>query len=276
MKRIPLTLMFLSLVAELLNAQSNGHVSTASPRVSIIDTAFRIPQLNRTRRVWIYLPESYDKSGKSFPVLYMHDGQNIFDAATSFAGEWGADEAMDSISRQWIIVGIDNGQQKRMNEFNLFDEQRFGKGEGRAYLDFIVNDLKPFIDRNYRTKSAARYTAMAGSSMGGLISFYAGLLHPTVFGHIGVFSPSFWIAPNLDSTIRATLPRAVRHLPRFYFYGGQNEGGPMVEDLQKVAGQLSAQSGNTYPVNINAEGQHNEKAWRSVFDDFLSWLNTKK
>lgn len=276
MKRILFMLMFLSPGAGLLNAQANGHISTASSRVSIIDTAFKIPQLNRTRRIWIYLPESYNKPGKSFPVLYMQDGQNIFDAATSFAGEWGADEAMDSISRQWIIVGIDNGQQKRMNEFNLFDEERFGKGEGRAYLDFIVNDLKPFIDRNYRTKSTARFTAIAGSSMGGLISFYAGLLHPNVFGQIGVFSPSFWIAPNLDSMISATIPRRIKKIPRFYFYGGQKEGGPVVGDLQKVAGNLSAQSKKAYTVNVNAEGQHNEKTWRSVFDDFLSWLNTKK
>ena len=126
----------------------------------------------------------------------MHDGQNLFDKATSFAGEWGIDEAMDSIKNACIVVGIDNGGLKRMYEYNPNDTKQYGRGEGRAYLAFIVNNLKPFIDKKYRTLPGKQYTWMAGSSMGGLITFYAGLYYPQVFGGLGVFSPSFWIAPQ--------------------------------------------------------------------------------
>ena len=94
--------------------------STASKNVHIIDTAFRIPQLNRVRRIWIYLPPDYNTSDSRYPVLYMHDGQNVFDDSTSFAGEWGVDEMMDSISRrkkEMIVVAIDNGGAKRINEY---------------------------------------------------------------------------------------------------------------------------------------------------------------
>jgi predicted alpha/beta superfamily hydrolase len=176
--------------------------STASAQVTIIDTAFAITQLNRTRRIWVYLPKGYKTSRKKYPVLYMHDGQNLFDKATSFAGEWGIDEAMDSIKNACIVVGIDNGGVKRMNEYNPNNTKQFGKGEGKAYLAFIVNNLKPFIDKKYRTLADKQHTYMAGSSMGGLISFYAGLYYPQVFGALGVFSPSFWIAPQIKTQVK--------------------------------------------------------------------------
>ena len=171
-------------------------VSTASAQVIIIDTAFPIPQLCRTRRIWVYLPKDYSISRKSYPVLYMHDGQNLFENATSYAGEWGIDETMDAFKNACIVVGIDNGGVLRMNEYNPNTSQ-FGKGEGRSYLAFIVENLKPFIDKTYRTLADSRHTYMAGSSMGGLISFYAGLYYPHVFGALGIFSPSFWIVPDI-------------------------------------------------------------------------------
>src|SRR5258705_4692112 len=111
--------------------------STANKNVRIIDTAFFIPQLNRTRRVWVYLPMSYNNSSKKYPVLYMHDGQNVFDDATSFLGEWGVDEAMDTLglkTKECIVVGIDNGGDKRLNEYCPYDFSiqagKTSKGEG--------------------------------------------------------------------------------------------------------------------------------------------------
>jgi predicted alpha/beta superfamily hydrolase len=142
--------------------------------VKIIGSNFFIPQLNRYRRIWIYLPVSYATSGKKYPVLYMHDGQNVFDDSTSFSGEWGVDETLDTLeikTKEVIVVAIDNGGDKRMNEYSPYDMDRFGKGEGDLYVDFLVNTLMPYINRNYRTKKYGRNTFVAGSSMGGLISF---------------------------------------------------------------------------------------------------------
>jgi hypothetical protein len=167
---------------------------TASPRVHIIDTAFEMPQLGRKRRVWLYLPPGYAHSKKHYPVMYMHDGQNIFDNYTAAYGEWGVDEAADSLIKAGkpacIIVGIDNGPQ-RLTEYNPYDNKDFGKGEGDLYLDFIVKNLKPYIDKHYRTLPSNENTIIAGSSMGGLISYYAMLKYPEVLERVESFLPLF-------------------------------------------------------------------------------------
>jgi enterochelin esterase-like enzyme len=163
-------------IAEWADHFTKQKVSTANPRVKVIDTALYMPQLNRYRRIWIYLPENYASSKKKYPVLYMHDGQNLFDDATSFSGEWGVDEALDTLgpkAEEVIVVGIDNGGDKRLNEYSPYDMERFGKGEGNQYVDFLVKTLRPYINKNYRTKKCGRHSYTAGSSMGGLISFYA-------------------------------------------------------------------------------------------------------
>ena len=106
--------------------------TTANKNVSVIDTSFLIPQLNRHRRIWIYLPAGYFMSKKKYPVIYMHDGQNVFDEKTAFSGEWGVDEALDTLElllKESIIVGIDNGGEKRINEYNPYDTDKYGKGK---------------------------------------------------------------------------------------------------------------------------------------------------
>jgi len=188
------------------NIERKPGVSTAGKNVHIVDTAFLIPQLNRTRRVWIYLPTGYSTSEKRYPVLYMHDGQNVFDDLTSFAGEWNVDETLDSIgnhAREMIVVAVDNGEAKRINEYYPYDMAKYGKGEGDQYVDFLVKTLKPFIDKTYRTEKGKNTTFIAGSSMGGLISMYAILKYPRVFGGAGIFSPAFWIGPQIFDDIRA-------------------------------------------------------------------------
>src|SRR6185436_17362584 len=97
----------------------------------------------------LYLPKGYKQSKKRYPVLYMHDGQNLFDDSTSFSGEWKVDETLDLLENPCIVVGIDNGGLKRMNEYNPHDTEQFGKGEGHQYLEFIAKTLKPYIDKKY-------------------------------------------------------------------------------------------------------------------------------
>ncbi|MFL5810151.1 MAG: alpha/beta hydrolase-fold protein [Flavisolibacter sp.] len=249
-----------------------GKQSTAGKNVHVIDTAFYMPQLKRHRRIWIYLPEAYATSGKKYPVLYMHDGQNLFDEATSAFGEWGVDEALDTMGRQhgeMIVVGIDNGGEKRINEYSPYDMDRYGKGEGDLYVDFLVKTLKPFIDRHYRTKKDEENTFTAGSSMGGLISFYAILKYPKVFGGAGVFSPAFWITPQLKSI---DPKKAKKVKGKIYFYGGGQESESMVPDMMNVFGQMRQHSKAKMETVIRAEGKHNEPAWRSEFPLFYKWL----
>lgn len=242
--------------------------STASKNVTIIDTTFLIPQLKRTRRVWVYLPANYTKY--RYPVLYMHDGQNVFDEATSFAGEWGVDEFLDSTTLQsCIIVAVDNGGDKRMSEYNPYDNTRFGKGEGNEYVDFLVKTLKPYIDKKYRTLKDNKHTFIAGSSMGGLISMYAILKYPKVFGVAGVFSPSFWISPQLFDEISRKGKKVKGGI---YFYAGRQEGESMVSDVLKAVETMAAVSNSKITTVIRDDGKHNEPTWRKEFQPFYQWI----
>jgi predicted alpha/beta superfamily hydrolase len=250
---------------------------TASVNVTIIDTAFFIPQLNRHRRIWLYLPPDYKGSGKSYSVLYMQDGQNLFDDATSYSGEWGVDEYLDSIfalgQKEVIVVGIDNGLAKRMNEYNPFAFENYGKGEGAQYVDFMVKTLKPFIDKHYRTLTGKKDTYIAGSSMGGLISFYAELKYPSVFGGAGIFSPAFWTAPALDSLIRISDKKMA---VRLFFYAGRREGKSMIPDMQRIESEIKTGSHSTLHEVTDPEASHNEAAWRKYFPAFYQWTILQK
>lgn len=246
--------------------------TTASSNVHILDTSFYIPQLNRHRRVWIYLPASYSNSRKKYPVLYMQDGQNLFDNATAAYGEWGVDEALDSLSKKFgetIVVAVDHGNEKRINEYAPFDMEKYGKGEGPAYVDFMVHTLMPYINKHYRTKRSAKYTSIAGSSMGGLLSFYALLKYPNKFGAAGVFSPAFWIVPALKEY---TAKRASKVKGRIYFYAGGMESESMVPDMLQVFEILNQRSKVKMETVVRAEGKHSEQTWRAEFPLFFEWL----
>ncbi|MDE3182607.1 MAG: alpha/beta hydrolase [Bacteroidota bacterium] len=250
---------------------------TASPNVKIIDTAFYIPQLKRTRRIWIYLPPDYKMSAKRYPVLYMHDGQNLFDGATSYSGEWGVDEYLDSIfkkgKKEVIVVGIDNGLSKRMSEYNPWEFENFGKGEGDKYVDFLVYTLKPFIDKHYRTLKDKPNTFIAGSSMGGLISLYAVLKFPNVFGGAGIFSPAFWTASGIDSTVKADAKNVNS---RLFFYAGGKEGDSMIPDMKRIEKEIKEWSKSAVTEIIDNDEHHNESAWRKYFPDFYEWTVVNK
>ena len=240
--------------------------------VHILDSAFDMPQLGAKRRIWIYLPKNYTEGKTRYPVLYMNDGQNLFDDATSFSGEWGVDEALDSAKKKCIVIGIDNGGVKRMNEYNPYDHERFGKGEGDRYVDFIAKTLKPYIDKHYRTKKDAANTIIAGSSMGGLISMYAVIKYPAIFGKAGVFSPAFWIAPQLKTYIEKKVKPSMHKKLRIYFYGGEEEGVEMVRGMLYIFELMRNKAGSNMKVRINAEGKHNEPTWRNEFPAFYEWI----
>ncbi|MGN6398000.1 MAG: alpha/beta hydrolase-fold protein [Mucilaginibacter sp.] len=245
---------------------------TASAQVHIVSDKFKIPQLGRERKIWIYLPADYQTSAKKFPVIYMHDGQNLFDAYTSGYGEWGVDEIMDKLAVQHesIVVGIDHGGDNRITEYDPYDS-KYGKGRGDDYTEFLVKTLKPYIDAHYRTKRGAANTTVAGSSMGGLISMYAAIKYPKVFGKAGIFSPAFWIAPEIYKYAEI---HKISSKSGFYFVCGDAESDSMVTDMKKMADIVRSKNPNqeNSPVVIIKGASHNEKQWNGDFPAFYEWL----
>lgn len=161
--------------------------------------SFRSNSLNNSRGVMVYLPPTYlENTTFRAPVVYMHDGQNLFDPATAFGGnEWQVDETMnrtanDGFIAEAIIVGPENAGQARIDEYTPTNTAMYGGGKGDDYLRFLVDELKPAVDAEYRTRPQRETTVLIGSSLGGLISTYAGVQRPEVFGNIGAMSPSTW------------------------------------------------------------------------------------
>lgn len=249
--------------------------STALPGVRLLPDLLEMPGLNRKRQVRLYLPPGYATSGKRYPVLYMHDAQNLFDDATAFAGEWQVDETLDALSKEGrlelIVVGIDNGAEKRITELNAWDHTRFGQAEGRQYTDFIVRTLKPWVDAHYRTLPGRLDTAIMGSSMGGVASHYAIAQYPQVFSKAGVFSPAYWTAaPAFDFMANHPLPKDAR----VYLLMGEKEGESMVPDVERMAGVVrkSGHPLDATVLRIVPGAQHNEQFWRGELREALLWM----
>ena len=258
-------LIFFVFILNKVNAQS-----TASKEVTkFIITA---PQLDTLKTIWVYLPKKYQNSKKNYPVIYMHDAQNLFDASTSYAGEWKVDEYMDQlITNESIIIGIEHGDQKRIDELTPYKHEKYGGGKGDAYLDFIKNTLKPHIDVTYRTQSNAEHTALFGSSLGGLISFYGVIKYPETFGKAAVFSPSFWINPEIFDLVESSI---ISEASRFYFLAGTDESEDMIPDQERMVTLLKEKGLKDNQIESrNIEGgQHNEKFWAISFGDAYQWL----
>jgi predicted alpha/beta superfamily hydrolase len=153
------------------------------------------PQLDNRRDLLALLPPSYGTAdSRRYPVIYMHDGQNLFDEATSYAGEWQVDETMQTLAAEGIeavVIGIPNMGVDRRHEYIPWRSKGESEGRGDAYLDFIVETVKPLVDASFRTLPGREYCMLAGSSLGGLISLYGFVRHPDVFGLVGAFSPAF-------------------------------------------------------------------------------------
>ena len=243
--------------------------STASKQVSSF--SIEALQLKTTKKIWLYLPKNYATSTKTFPVIYMSDAQNLFDKTTSYAGEWEVDETLDSLNAQVIVVGIEHGNEKRLDELTPFKNEKYGGGNAENYLEFIVKTLKPHIDSTYRTKKEVKNTAIIGSSLGGLVAFYAVLKYPKVFGKAGVFSPSLWFTND----IYEMMEQAPKTKAKFYFLCGDSESEDMVNDLNKMTKLLD--ENRCYCLKLSQKeiikgGQHNEKLWREGFKKAYLWL----
>lgn len=247
---------------------------TAGPTVRDFVPPLRMPKLGFARKLRVYLPPDYAQGSRRYPVLYMFDGQNLFDEATSYAGEWGVDETMDALAREGfpaIVVGIDHGGEQRFNELIPYWNVRFLPNWGALFIDDVVYAIKPFVDANYRTLPDRNHTAVVGSSLGGLSADYAIHRYPEVFGKAGVFSPSYWVSEEPLAIARKTpLPAG----SRVYLYTGGREGADSVSQLETMASILRTYPGGVDNVTVRVvpEAEHNEAAWRAEFPRAVRWL----
>ena len=259
-------------------ADTFDRIHTATNQVYILDSNFSMwTYLPRTRRIWIYLPRSYYTDlNRRYPIIYAHDGQNLFDISTSFSGEWGIDESLNRLQQELIVVGIDNGGLERINELTPFPNTNYGGGQANYYLDFIVEKLRPYINAHFRTKPERENTAILGSSLGGLCSFYAAMRHENIFGLIGVFSPSFWFTNDIYTY--AEKHKFENLPPKLYFVGGQLESSTMIKNIQRMIDILKnttkqyQDNKNQLKMIATSDGQHQEWFWKREFPNSIQWL----
>lgn len=261
-----------------VHAPRDGRSLTGDVRLL---AGFRSDALGNSRDVLVWLPPGYDHDAdRRYPVLYLHDGQNLFDTSTSFAGvEWGVDETAERLVHAGrvaplIIVAINHAGVQRADEFApTHDAHRQAGGHADRYARFIVQELKPYVDRTFRTRPEADQNALGGSSLGGLVTLHIGLEHPQVFGALAVLSPSIW----WDR--RAVLDR-VEALPtrlpwRIWLDVGTAEGRDTVRNARALKALL-LQKGWRTGADLHYleahDAPHAESAWAARVEGILEFL----
>lgn len=246
-----------------------------------------ITPFNRERMVRVFLPKSYNEDdSKKFPVLYMHDGQNLYkDEDASYGMSWEISNFLDESGMELIVVGIDcaDGLQ-RLDEYGpwktkamdemLTEEKKAIGGEGKEYIDYIVHELKPMIDRKYRTNPEE--TSMAGSSMGGLISTYAACVYPMIFKKVASVSSAYWF--NQEEIEELIKISDLSDVEKFYLDIGTEESTRAIdnqlyiESSQKVYELLKSKIKHC-KFEVVDGAIHNEIAWRKRVPGIFSFLN---
>ncbi|QFT89538.1 enterobactin/ferric enterobactin esterase [Bacillus sp. THAF10] len=242
-------------------------------------------QLNR--RISVLLPQNYHQSDKKYPVLYMHDGQNLFlDEEASFGVSWGIKEYLENKpDLELIVVGIDCNQEgfERFNEYapwenkelgqRLFNDENLKGGKGKEYIDYITHELKPFIDEKYRT--LPNETALAGSSMGGLISTYAACKYPEIYKKVASISSAYWI--NQKEIEEYVGQSDLFALERFYMDIGTKEDTSFINhqiyvDSSQAVYDILASKVENVRFEIVEDAVHNEAAWRERLPMIFGYL----
>ncbi len=257
MKKTFLFLVFITLSSQILLAQ----------KIVIDSVAYQ----DGYRTIRVFLPQDYQN--RATPLLYMLDGQNLFDEKTSYAGEWMVDEIVNSfpLKDQAIVIGIDHGNDLRMDELTPYKNEKYGGGNAMPFLEWIMNTVQPYVYKKYNLKVKEQQIAIAGSSLGGLFAHYAGIKHPEYFSTVGVFSPSFWWSD--DAYKIATDFVETSDIEQHYiFQCGDSESDDMVPDMKRMHDlMLSDHIKVSYSVIEGAN--HSEKTWQALFPAFYaSWL----
>ncbi len=244
------------------------------------------------RDVTVYLPAGYDEElQRRYPVLYLHDGQNLFDPASAFVpgNHWRVAETADVVIEAGeveplIIVGVHNTGPRRLAEYTHSADRKLGGGEALCYGRLLVEELLPFINETFRTRTGPEHTGLGGSSLGGLVSLYLGLLYPRVFGRLAVMSPSIWWDKRSILKVLARVGRP-EHRARIWLDAGDAEGPRTLPDAEMLAAQLVRQgwradsgpeSGPEFGQDLRYEwipgGTHDERAWAERVGPMLRWL----
>ena len=249
------------------------------PQVQLISDEFKIPQLNKIRKIWALLPHDYDNSSESYPVMYLQDAQNLFNETAEF-GNWEIDKKLAVMSEykigKIIIIAVEHAEEDRIKEYNV-GKTVLGKGQGKKYIRFVTDTLKPYVDSNFRTKKEREFTGIGGSSMGGLISIFSGLRNPETFGKLMIFSPSLWVVPELKIDAKKVNTADTK----IYLYAGGDESKIMIEHVKKFQDDLISnqfiEDKSQINLSINRQGKHSETYWSDEFPKAIEWLffNTK-
>lgn len=243
---------------------------------------FTSQHLKTPRDIMVYLPPGYENDvSRRYPVLYMHDGQNLFDPRTAFlkgehwrVGETAGGMILAGLIVPLIVVGIDHAGERRIDEYTpTRDEERDRGGQADSYGRMILTELKPRIDRDYRTLRDASHTALAGSSLGGLVSLYLGLKNPPFFGRLGVLSPAVWWD---DHVILDTVESfGGERRPQIWLDVGTGEGEEAVRSVRQLAEALRRKGWrdgeDLHYAEIPGAGHH-EAAWASRMGETLRFL----
>jgi predicted alpha/beta superfamily hydrolase len=244
------------------------------PQVQLISDEFEIPQLNKTRKIWALLPHDYDKTDERYPVMYLQDAQNLFNEEAKY-GNWEIDKKLAVMSEykigKIIIIAIEHAEEDRIKEYNV-GKTVLGKGQGKKYIRFVTDTLKPYVDEHFRTKKEREFTGIGGSSMGGLVSIFSGLKNPEVYGKLMIFSPSLWVVPELEiNPGKANLADT-----KIYLYAGGNESETMIEHVKKFRKELISsefvKDKSKINLSINSYGKHTETYWSDEFPKAIEWL----
>jgi predicted alpha/beta superfamily hydrolase len=242
---------------------------------------FRSKILRNQRDLVVYLPPGYqEQPDRRFPVLYMHDGQNLFDGATSFVQgqDWHVGHSADAEIRAGrveplIIVGIYNVGKARIQEYTPTKAPRLGGGRADRYGRFLLDEVMPFVNSQYRVQLGPQNTGIGGSSLGGLVSLFIGLSRPDVFGKIAALSPSVWWNQRVIHTF--TTGMNVESRPRIWLDIGTREGPRIVEDVERYR-DILVRRGWQCERDLHYErlegAEHNEAAWAQRVAPFLRFL----
>jgi len=247
----------------------------------VIKREIAIPQLSgdKTRRLYIYLPEDYENSDMRYPVLYMFDGHNVFfDEDATFGKSWGMNDYMLKTQKKLIIVAVECNTEgyKRLEEYSPVNFVYAPAGEivgrGDEYMDWLVNELKPAVDNEFRTYSGREHTAIGGSSMGGLMALYAVCAYGDVFTKAACLSPSLWIAP--EKILRMIADADVKSDAVIYMDYGSKEmkNHPESEEMLSKTTELLKEKGASVIYRLIPGGTHSESSWEKQIPVFMECL----
>jgi predicted alpha/beta superfamily hydrolase len=246
------------------------------PKIEVIAQDFEMPQLIKTRRIAAVLPWDYYLTDKHYPVLYLQDGQNLLDEYAPF-GTWGLDKKLAAMAglgtHEFIVITIDHAKEQRIQEFTPSHSTKLGFGDGKKYARFLADTLKPYVDKQFRTLRDREHTGIGGSSMGGLVSLYAGFLYPEVYSKMMIFSPSLWVDPEMLGHFSLFHDGSES---KVYVYAGGSEGPGLLNYAHKLIGAFEYHRNKGWNLVIktsfNPQGRHNEADWGKEFPRAVEWL----